>query len=222
MRMRVRALALLNGLRICLCCELWCRSQMRLGSALLWLWHRPAATTPIQSLAWELPYAFGCGPEKEKKKKYIYIYIYMYEWIKGFIIVSMLKQLRCQWMEGHKIKGQSWFQSKMNTVYSILADTCIYMQRVSPATVLALREGVGGGCYTRMPNRGCEFREFTSASSHPKLLIPSPSVWLLNLIFQWVQIWIGRQRYCLLLTLNANKPLIFSHSFTIGLIWWAI
>ena len=26
---------------------------------LLWLWHRLAATAPIQPLAWELPYAAG-------------------------------------------------------------------------------------------------------------------------------------------------------------------
>ena len=42
------------------CCrELWCRLQMRLGSGvavtLLWLRCRPAATAPIQSLAWEPP-----------------------------------------------------------------------------------------------------------------------------------------------------------------------
>ena len=29
---RVRSLALLSGLRIQRCCELWCRSQMQLGS----------------------------------------------------------------------------------------------------------------------------------------------------------------------------------------------
>ena len=27
--------------------------------ALLWLWHRPAATAPIRPLAWEPPYAAG-------------------------------------------------------------------------------------------------------------------------------------------------------------------
>ena len=32
MRMRVQSLALLSGLRIQLCSELWCRSQMQLGS----------------------------------------------------------------------------------------------------------------------------------------------------------------------------------------------
>ena len=28
---------------------------------LLWLWRRPAATTPIGPLAWELPYAAGAA-----------------------------------------------------------------------------------------------------------------------------------------------------------------
>ena len=32
MRLQVLSLALLSGLRIRCCCELWCRSQMRLGS----------------------------------------------------------------------------------------------------------------------------------------------------------------------------------------------
>ena len=29
--------------------------------ALLWLWHRPAATVPIRPLAWESPYAMGAA-----------------------------------------------------------------------------------------------------------------------------------------------------------------
>ena len=41
---------------------------------LLWLWCRPAATAPIQPLAWEPPYAAGAAKEiaeiqKKKKKK---------------------------------------------------------------------------------------------------------------------------------------------------------
>ena len=36
---------------------------------LLWLWHRLAATTPIQPLDWEPPYAVGMAPKKEKKKE---------------------------------------------------------------------------------------------------------------------------------------------------------
>ena len=41
-----------------------------LDPSLLWLWHRPAAVAPIQSLAWELPYAvpaaLNCQPPKSK------------------------------------------------------------------------------------------------------------------------------------------------------------
>ena len=37
--------------------------------ALLWLWSRPAATTPIRPLPWEPTYASRCGPKKTKKKK---------------------------------------------------------------------------------------------------------------------------------------------------------
>ena len=34
---------------------------------LLWLWCRPAATAPIQPLAWEPPYAAGAAQKKKKK-----------------------------------------------------------------------------------------------------------------------------------------------------------
>ena len=40
---------------------------------LLWLWHRPVATSPIRPLAWEPPYAAGVAlkSKKEKNKKQI-------------------------------------------------------------------------------------------------------------------------------------------------------
>ena len=51
-----------------------------LDPVLLWLWHRPAVTAPIRTLAWESPYAAGVALEKTKKKKnplYIHaIYVY--------------------------------------------------------------------------------------------------------------------------------------------------
>ena len=37
--------------------------------ALLCLWHRPAATAPIQPLAWEPPNAAGAALEKAKRQK---------------------------------------------------------------------------------------------------------------------------------------------------------
>ena len=60
MRTQVRSPALLSGLRIWHCCELWCRSQMRFGSCV--------AVAPIQPLAWELPYAAGVALKKQKTK----------------------------------------------------------------------------------------------------------------------------------------------------------
>ena len=36
--------------------------------ALLWLWHRQAATAPMRPLVWEPPYAAGAALEKGKKK----------------------------------------------------------------------------------------------------------------------------------------------------------
>ena len=40
-----------------------------LDPALLWLWHRPAATALIQPLAWEPPYAAGAALEMAKRQK---------------------------------------------------------------------------------------------------------------------------------------------------------
>ena len=37
--------------------------------ALLWLWCRPAASAPIQPLAWEPPNAMAVAPKRQKKKK---------------------------------------------------------------------------------------------------------------------------------------------------------
>ena len=54
MRIQVRSLASLNGLRIWPCRELWSRL---------------AATAPIQPLAWELSYAPSVALNKNKKKE---------------------------------------------------------------------------------------------------------------------------------------------------------
>ena len=54
MRLWVRFLALLSGLRIWCCCELW-----------LWL----AAVALIRLLAWEPLYATGVALKRKKKKK---------------------------------------------------------------------------------------------------------------------------------------------------------
>ena len=38
-------------------------------SALLWLWHRPAALALIRPLAWEPPYAVGAALKRQKDQK---------------------------------------------------------------------------------------------------------------------------------------------------------
>ena len=79
MRLQVRFLALLSGLGIWHCCELWCRLQIRSDLTLLWLWCRPAA--PIWPLAWEPPYAVDVALKKK---------IFFFEIYSGFL-------LYCHW-----------------------------------------------------------------------------------------------------------------------------
>ena len=64
-------LALLRGLRIWSCPELWCESQTQLELELLWLWRRLTAAVLIWPLVWGLPYATRAAL---KKKKIINIY----------------------------------------------------------------------------------------------------------------------------------------------------
>ena len=48
-----------------------CGVGLRRGSdlALLWLWHRSVAATPIRPLDWELPHAAGAALKSKRKKK---------------------------------------------------------------------------------------------------------------------------------------------------------
>ena len=69
MRTQVRSLALISGLRFWCCHELWCRSQMWLDLALLWLWDRLATVDLIRLLAWELLYATGVVLKSKKTPK---------------------------------------------------------------------------------------------------------------------------------------------------------
>ena len=69
MRMWVQSLALLSGSGIWHHHELWCRLQMRLGSHIAGLWHKPAAGALIPPLAWELLYTASVALKRRKKKK---------------------------------------------------------------------------------------------------------------------------------------------------------
>ena len=67
--MQVQYLALLNGLSIWHCCELWCRSQMRLGSAIAvaMVWASSCSSNLTPSLGTSI--GRGCCPKKSKTNK---------------------------------------------------------------------------------------------------------------------------------------------------------
>ena len=69
MRLQVRSLASLSGLRtrVAMSCGEGCRRSS--DPVLLWLWCRPVATAPIGPLAWEPPYAAGAALEMAKRQK---------------------------------------------------------------------------------------------------------------------------------------------------------
>ena len=59
MKMQVRSLSSLSGLKVQHCCRLQCRLQMWLGSGIAGLCRRLAAAALIRLLFWELAYATG-------------------------------------------------------------------------------------------------------------------------------------------------------------------
>ena len=67
MRMQVRSLALLSGLRIWGCHELWCRLQMQLRSCIAVAVVGSCGSDCIPSLGTSV--CRECGPKKQKKKK---------------------------------------------------------------------------------------------------------------------------------------------------------
>ena len=48
-------------------CDVDCRCG--LDPLLLWLWCRPEVATPIQPLAWELPYATGAALKQQQQQQ---------------------------------------------------------------------------------------------------------------------------------------------------------
>ena len=60
---------LAQWVRIPRCRELCVGCRCGSDPVLLWLWRRPAATAPIQPLAWEPPYVTGAAQEMAKRKK---------------------------------------------------------------------------------------------------------------------------------------------------------
>jgi len=70
MRLWIRSLASLSGLRIQRCRELWCRSGIAVAVV-----YRLAAIAPIRPLAWELPHAKGAALKSKKKNLQIPRYL---------------------------------------------------------------------------------------------------------------------------------------------------
>ena len=56
-------------------CGVGCRCGPDL--ALLWPWHRPAATALIRALAWKPPYAVGAGLKSQKKEEILCLWQYI-------------------------------------------------------------------------------------------------------------------------------------------------
>ena len=69
MRIRVRFLASLSGLRIWCCHELWCRSQTPLGFYDAVAVAVAGTCNSDLTPAWELPYATGLALKSKKKRK---------------------------------------------------------------------------------------------------------------------------------------------------------
>ena len=69
MRMQVRSLALVSGLRIQRCCELWCSLDMQLGFgvAVAVVYTSSCSSDWTPSLGTSI--CFRCGPKKRKIKK---------------------------------------------------------------------------------------------------------------------------------------------------------
>ena len=70
MKMQFRSLALISGLRIQVAESYSVGDRHGSDPTLLWLWHRAAATAPIQPLTWEPPCVTGAVLKRQKKKEY--------------------------------------------------------------------------------------------------------------------------------------------------------
>ena len=68
MRMWVRSLALLSGLRICIAVGCGLGRKCSSDPSLLWPWPRLATAASLRPLAWELPYAMGAALKKREKQ----------------------------------------------------------------------------------------------------------------------------------------------------------
>ena len=104
MRMQVQSLSSLSGLRICIAMS--CGVGLRHSSdpTLLWLWYRPAATAPIQPLAWESPYATGVSLKRPEKMNFLLIKLSSTVHFPRFITVLTIF---CSWCFSRKRRNKT-------------------------------------------------------------------------------------------------------------------
>ena len=86
MRTQVRSLALLSGLSIQCCHELWCRLQMWLGSLVAMAVMQAGSYSSDLTLAWDPPNAEGVAQKKKTNKKFLSKISLLYI-IRGFIVL---------------------------------------------------------------------------------------------------------------------------------------
>ena len=75
MGMQVRSLASLSGLRILHCHELWCRSQVQLGSGVAVAVAQAGDYSSDSAPSLGTCMCQGCGPEKTKKSVLHIVYL---------------------------------------------------------------------------------------------------------------------------------------------------
>ena len=110
-RTQVQFLALLSGLRIQCCRELWCRWQMRLGSCIAVAVGQASGCSSNLTPGLGTSMCCGCSPEKMKKKKNKTTY-YLTPWIwnsrKGEVTPRASKQWAGITEKDHKETSDWW------------------------------------------------------------------------------------------------------------------
>ena len=86
------------GSGITISCGVGHRSS--LDPTFLWLWCRPGAIAPIQSLAWELTYAKAAAVKRQKKKKRVY---------EGFIFSTSSTFIMSCLLNNRLLTGVKWY-----------------------------------------------------------------------------------------------------------------
>ena len=95
MRMQVRSLALISGSEIWCCHELWCRSQMSLGSAVVVAVVKAGSCSSDLTPSLGTSICHGYSPKKQNKQKFRELPGSLV--VKGFGIVTAVAQIQSLW-----------------------------------------------------------------------------------------------------------------------------